>query len=202
MDFKRIIKDALVLFLITLIAGAALGATREVTRPIIDNAQEQKKQAAYKEVFPEAEEFKQLNADALDLANKTIAMLDYGDVRIDDGLRALDAQGETLGFVITATSNEGYGGEVTIIAGIDTVNTQVKGISFLTLNETAGLGMKAKEPLFKDQFAGKTATRLEVIKTGGAGREQVDAISGATKTSRAVTGALNAAIYCATKCVE
>ena len=202
MAVKRIIKDALVLFLITLIAGAALGLTREVTKPIIDAAKEQKTQDAYREVFPEAAEFQQLTQNDLDLSNKAIDMMGFGDVQIDNGLRAVDAAGNKLGFVVTATSNEGYGGAVTIIAGIDTVNMQVKGISFLTLNETAGLGMKAKEPAFKDQFPGKTAATLEVVKTGNAGREQVDAISGATRTSKAVTGALNAAIYFATKCVE
>jgi len=204
MAAKRIIKDALILFLITLIAGAALGVTREVTKPIIDAAKEQKTKEAYQVVFPEAasfEEFKDIN-NVLKVSKLAIDKQGFGDVAVDNALKAKDASGNTLGYVVTATSNEGYGGAVQIIAGIDQKNAKVKGISFLTLNETAGLGMKAKEPAFMNQFAGKKAVPLTVVKTGNADETQVDAISGATKTSKAVTNALNAAIYFVMNCTE
>ena len=61
------------------------------------------------------------------------------------------------------------------------------GVSFPSINETAGLGMKAKEPSFYEQYVGKNPTKFAVSKDGGDG-EQIDALSGATITSRAVTG--------------
>ena len=62
--------------------------------------------------------------------------------------------------------------------------------------------MKAKEPEFKDQFVGKsTAETYEVTKTTASSDKQVQAISGATITSSAVTGALNAAVYFVNNCI-
>ena len=54
--------------------------------------------------------------------------------------------------------------------------------------------MKAKEPAFKDQFSDKKVAQFEVTKTGAAGDEQIDALSGATITSRAMTNGVNAAL--------
>lgn len=204
MDTKRIMKDALVLCLITLIAGAALGFTHELTQPIIDAARIEKTNETYRMVFPEAYSFEEFdNIDGiLEISSLAIANQGFGDVTVDNALKAVDANGNVIGFVVTATSNEGYGGAVQIIAGIDKKNAEVKGIGFLTLNETAGLGMKAKEPAFMNQFPGKKATVLVVTKTGDATDEQVDAISGATRTSKAVTNALNAANYFVMYCID
>ena len=69
----------------------------------------------------------------------------------------------------------------------------VNGISFLSISETAGLGMRAKEPSFYNQFAGQQAEKFYVSKDGGDG-QPIDALSGATITSRAVTGAVNTAL--------
>ena len=96
------------------------------------------------------------------------------------------------GYVITTTDKEGYGGDIQITVGI-TADGTVNGVSILTINETAGLGMRAKEPAFYEQYQGKQTERFVVSKDGGAG-EPIDALSGATITSRAVTGAVNAAL--------
>ena len=69
----------------------------------------------------------------------------------------------------------------------------VSGVSFLSISETAGLGMKAQEPSFYEQYVGVQAERFYVSKDGGEG-EPIDAISGATITTRAVTGAVNTAL--------
>lgn len=204
MDTKRIFKDALVLFAITLIAGLLLGFTNELTSPIIESAAAEKTKETYAVVYPEAASFNEPDnmAELIEISQAAIAYQDFGDVSVDGCLEALDENGNVIGYVVTATSNEGYGGAVTIIAGIDKENAEVKGIGFVTLNETAGLGMKAKEPAFMNQFPGKTATTLSVVKSGSAGDEEVQAISGATRTSKAVTGALNAAIYFVMNCLE
>lgn len=104
---------------------------------------------------------------------------------------ALDANGKTLGYVVTTVSKEGYGGEIEISVGILSDGT-VNGIEILSINETAGLGMKAAEPAFKDQFRNVKTEKFEVKKDNPSGN--VDALSGATITSRAVTSAVNAGL--------
>ena len=206
MNMKRIMKDAVILCLITLIAGFALGATHEVTEPLIKEQRVLAAQNTYKEVFPEAASFstEEELANAVEVSKLLIQNAFGEKITVDSALKAYDANGKVIGLIVNATSKEGYGGAVSISAGIDLEKYRVTGVGFLTLNETPGLGMKAKEPQFRDQFPGKRAggEELEVIKTGTANDLQVQAISGATKTSRAVTHALNAAIFFAAKCVE
>ena len=77
--------------------------------------------------------------------------------------------------------------------GIDNEGT-VKGIEILKISETAGLGMKAKESRFKDQFAEKKVAQFSYTKTGASADFEIDAISGATITTKAVTNAVNAGL--------
>ena len=107
-----------------------------------------------------------------------------------DSIVAKDASGETVGYVLKGHA-AGYGGPVVVVVGVDK-DLKVTGISFPeTLPETAGLGQKATLPEFYEQFAGKT-TKIAVKKGGGAGENEIDAISGATITSTAVTNTVNA----------
>ena len=203
MDVKSIIKNALVLCAITLVAGLALGLTHEITTPLIEQVNEEKAQKTYKEVFPDADHFGTAEEmeSAVDVCALIISQQDYSEATVDACMKAYDASGNVIGYVVTASCPKGYGGTVTVSVGIDKTNAKVTGVGFLTLNETAGLGMKAKEPLFKDQFSTKRATELTVIKSGEADASQVQAISGATRTSKAVTNAVNAAVYFVMVCL-
>ena len=107
--------------------------------------------------------------------------------QIDEVCTAGDA-----GYVITTTDKDGFGGNIQITVGIKKDGT-INGVSILSISETAGLGMKATEPSFYNQYVNKQADKFVVSKDGGDG-EQIDALSGATITSRAVTGAVNAAL--------
>ena len=99
------------------------------------------------------------------------------------------------GYVVTVTDKEGYGGDIQITVGV-TKDGTVSGVSILSISETAGLGMRATEAKFQEQYVGKNTDKFYVSKDGGEG-EPIDAISGATITSRAFTGAVNTAIgYC------
>ncbi len=194
---NTIIKDAVILFLITLIAGLALGGVHELTLEPIAKAQEEAANVTYREVFPEmasVNETEELDS-LVESVQAEAANWGYGKVSVDKAMEALDASGNRLGYIINASSKEGYGGVVQISAGIDEEG-KLTGLGFLEISETPGLGMRAKEPAFRDQFAGKDASGdLALVKTGGANEKQVDAISGASYTSGAVTGALNAAIH-------
>ena len=98
------------------------------------------------------------------------------------------------------TNNEGYGGDIELMVGLnETGDTPViNAISFLELAETAGMGMRAQDPEFIDQFNGKTAAELLAYsKTGASADNEIDVISGATVTTNAVTNAVNGAILAA-----
>ncbi len=187
---NKIVKDALTLTLITLIAGLALGVVYKVTEGPIAVAQYNTQQNAYKEVFPDADSFSDLADFSEERAAAVLAGTDYAeDDSIVGCVEALDASGNLLGYVVSVTSHKGFGGDITFSVGIN-VDGSVNGIAFTSISETAGLGMKAKDAAFKDQFAGSFDGTLAVTKDGGT----IDAISGATITSRAVTNGVNAAI--------
>ena len=185
---KAIIKDAIILFVITLVAGLLLGVVYEVTKAPIAAQEAKTKAEAQKGVFKEAAEFKQVDVDS----EKAKAAVSNG-VTVDEVYEALDASGAHLGYVIQATSPNGYGGNITLMAGVSSDGTS-NGYSLLTINETAGLGMTAKTDDFKNQYAGKNVEAFEVTKTGASADNQIDAISGATITSNAVTEAVNACL--------
>lgn len=188
-------KDALVLFAITLISGVALGGVYEVTKGPIEQATIEANNRTYREVFPEASAFEELTDFNLEGCNTELAATDLGGVGVETVMAAKDAAGAELGYVINAYSNDSYGGRVAVSVGIKD-DGSITSIGFLEINDTPGLGLKAKEDPFKSQYAGKTADKLTVTKGGNAGEAEINSISGATITSSAVTNAVNAALFC------
>lgn len=189
---KSMLKDAAILFAITLISGCLLGLVYQVTKEPIAKAQEEEKQEAYQEVFPDAAEFIEC-ADA----SSGIALTDIESAyqtTIDEVMKALDQEGGLLGYVITVTNQEGYGGDIQFSMGIQNDGT-LNGISILSISETAGLGMKA-DPVLTEQFAGKNAEEFTYTKNGVTSDDQIDAISGATITTNAITDGVNAGLSC------
>ena len=184
---KKIIKNTLILTIITVVAGLCLGLVYEITKKPIADSQEKAKKEAWQAVFPGADlsEFKQIDVDQ-DIADQVIS-----DLGINATIDEVCTVGEE-GYVVTATDGDGYGGDIQITVGIQKDGT-ISGISFLSISETAGLGMNAQKPAFYEQYVGKQTDKFYVSKDGGEG-EPIDAISGATFTSRAVTGAVNAAL--------
>lgn len=197
------IKDALILFLITLISGFCLGLVYDITQAPIASAKEKAKEAAFKQVFADAETFSknEQNTDLIAQKAEEIAGLGLGNVEINEIVDALDAGGDKIGHVVTVTSNDGYGGAIKLSVGI-TNEGSLNGIAFLTIGETAGLGMNALKPEFHEQFNGKTAAAFTVVKTDPKDDAEISAISGATITSKAVVAAVNAAVYFTQNCVE
>lgn len=196
-------KDAVTLCIITLVSGFLLGGVYQLTKNPIEQANIAANNKAYKTVFNEAETFDQDDAlsAAIEGCNTALATMNYGNVAVDTVLKANDASGNQLGYVIVSHSNDSYGGVVKISVGLKEDGT-VTGIEFLEISDTPGLGLKAKEPDFKDQYVGKNADALSVKKGGGAGETEINAISGATITSSAVTNAVNAALYYVHNCIN
>ena len=192
---NKIVKNTLILTLITVIAGFLLGAVYEITKDPIAKQEAQAKAEAYEQVFTDAwqavfsdvklDDFK---AEDVDQKAASKAVKDMGtNATVDEVCTAGDE-----GYVITTTDKDGFGGNIQITVGIKKDGT-INGVSILSISETAGLGMKATEPSFYNQYVNKKADKFVVSKDGGDG-EQIDALSGATITSRAVTGAVNTAL--------
>ncbi len=200
---KGIIRDTVILFIITLIAGICLGGVHEITAEPIRQAKIAAATATYQEVFPEAASFEDV-ADAEErIANAAadISAQSFGNVSVNDVKIAKDASGNDIGYLVMATSKDGYKGDIQVAVGVDN-DSNITNIGFLSIDETPGLGMKAKDPEFKGQFSGKAAGKLNVVKTNPTKDDQILAISGATYSSNATTGAVNAAVYFAENCMK
>lgn len=190
---NTIIKDAMILTLITLIAGGVLGLVYEITKDPIAKQQEMAKQEAYKSVFEDADSFEVCVEEGDEELAAYLVENGFEAQTINEVMEAKDASGETLGYAINLTTAEGYGGDITFSMGVREDGT-LNGISILTIGETAGLGMNATKDEFKNQFQDKQAEAFEVTKTGAAADNQINAISGATITSNAVTKGVNSGL--------
>ena len=168
----EILRVGVILFVITAVAAFVLAKVNDITAPIIAEQESFKMEEAMKEVLPNADFFEEVPLElSEDIALSRIYKSDAG-------------------FVVFAIP-KGYGGEISMAVGIDN-DLKVTGISIISQGETAGLGAKCTEPEWQKQFIGKTEN-IEVSKNGASGN-QIDAISSATITSRAVTKGVNEAI--------
>lgn len=190
-DISGMFKDTAILLIITLAAGLLLALVYQITKEPIAAQKEKAKQEACKEVFADAASFEGVELNQPDTAAWTEA--GYAQESIDEIMAAKDGSGNVLGYVITVTTKEGYGGDIKFSIGIRQ-DGLVNGISILEISETAGLGMRAEEML-KPQFADKNVEQFEYSKSGAVSEDQVDAISGATITTNAVVNGVNAGLY-------
>ena len=190
---KEMLKNTLILLIITVAAGALLGIVNENTKGIIAQREAEDKKAAYKEVFTSAADFKSKEAFMDDLIKAKLSENGFAGESIDELCEATDQSGSVLGYVFTITTHEGYGGDIVFTMGVKNDGT-VNGISILNISETAGLGMEADKVL-KPQFAGKNVESFIYTKTGAAADNEIDAISGATITTNAITNGVNCGLY-------
>ncbi|MDR0884438.1 MAG: RnfABCDGE type electron transport complex subunit G [Oscillospiraceae bacterium] len=178
MKKSKILVPAVILTVICLLCAAALVVTNSLTAPKIAQREKQTQQATMAKLIPSATAFH--------------------DAALPDGtayFRAEDAQGDALGTVWN-TAATGYGGDITVMTAVSP-DGAVLGVEILSLSETPGLGMKAENASFLTQFVAKRMG-IAVSKNAPAGNE-IQAITGATITSRAVTLAVNTALKNAAK---
>jgi electron transport complex protein RnfG len=190
-----LIKDAIMLFIITLVSGLALSFVFEVTKGPIAEQKVLKLQKANQAVFVSASSFEtdeELMTQATGLDLSTLSG-DYEGITIDEVSKALDSSGEFLGYNISVTTKQSYDDSLSLVFGYSTDGV-IQGLEYTSLTETAGLGMKAADPEFKAQFVNKDVAKFSVTKTGATSEDQIDAISGATITTKAVANAVNAGI--------
>ena len=172
-SLKDIFVPTVALFAISLIAALLLAATNMVTvDKIAENALEKENQSRI-EVMPAANEFTESEV--------------YGDSGITY-CEALDQNKNVVGYVFTGSA-KGYGGDVKVVVGYLPDGT-ISGVSIIADNETPGLGANATKDSFKSRFANKKGV-LTVDKASNEG-QNIQAITAATVTSKAVVKAVNA----------
>jgi len=200
-DVSVMLKEAAILFVIMLISGLLLGVVYEVTKEPIRVQQEKAVQEACVAVFPGAEElgitFEQLKYEP---EEALVAELAANGVSIGTVFKATDKTGAFYGYVVQSTSSEGYAGNIVLYVGVK-ADASVSGVSILEISETAGLGMEAPKVLVP-QFAGKAVDNFTYTKTGSRTESEVDAISGATVTTKAVVNAVNGGLETAKSLME
>jgi electron transport complex, RnfABCDGE type, G subunit len=166
---NQLVKFGLTLGAICLAATLVLAVTYEVTRPKIELQLKTEEQSALRSIMPSAESFKE---------------------KALDGIEYFEAlKGTTVvGYCVRVTGS-GYSGYIRMMAGVDPDGT-IQGISVLEHSETPGLGAKINEirpgesePWFLKQFKGKDARNMAV-------KRDIDAITGATISSKAVTDSI------------
>lgn len=198
---KSIIRDSLILFVITLVSGLCLGFVYDITKAPIEAQAEKTKKAAYEKVFT-AKDGSVLASDFVELDKQTYPLDEFKEVlaaagfegdSISEVVCALDSNKKPAGLVLTVVSKEGYGSDIKFTVGILKDGT-INGISILSISETAGLGMKANTAEFQNQFAYKNVDEFKYTKKGASAENEIDAISGATITTNAMTNGVNSAI--------
>lgn len=185
MDPKYIIKLTVTLFATCLIVAGALGAVNMVTAGPIAAANLEKTNAALASVFQEATapEFPEMEA-----TDDMIAAAAAVSTTLQNVYEAKDG-GETIGYAMKVVAS-GSQGNIEMVVGVDTEGA-VTGVSIVKNSETAGIGSKVMENEngVLDQFIGKSAADGALV-VG----TNVDAISGATVSSRGVTTGVNGAL--------
>lgn len=171
MDWKQAMHLSLSLLIITAVAALVLSLVNSVTADRIAELAAEKRLISMEAVMPEANVFSELYCE-----DETIT-----------GITGAYAGTKFMGYCVEVSPN-GFGGSISLMVGVSE-NGSVTGVSILDHSETAGLGSKADSPDFLHQYIGKSGTV-----TVNSGRNAINAITGATVTSKAVTEGVNTAL--------
>ena len=158
------------LTLISGICAAVLAYVNAVTKDAIAAMRERKTVESAKAVMPSGA----VAVDAAEFADGEVYYVGKDDA------------GKVVGYAVAGKDAGGYGGDIVLMVGLKSDKRTVVCYQTLEAAETPGLGMKLTTHEFAGQFAGKSAANLRVKKDGG----EIDAITAATITSRAVCRAI------------
>lgn len=179
---KDIVKLGTILFVFGVISALLLGITYQVTLDPITASRAKEDQQNQTMVYPEADSFVAVDEAVLQQVKDKAP----GIIAVSEAKRGSD----TLGYVVKSSTN-GFGGVLEVIIGVDNAG-QVTGIRLGTNSETPGLGDNAKKPEFYEQFPGKDILSGIGVNKAEPSANEIQAMTGATVTSRAVVEAVNA----------
>lgn len=177
--WDSIVKPTLILFLVCAVMTGALAYVNGITKDIIQKRTEEAQEQFRQEVMSEADRFVKKDTE--------------GKPEQVSGIYEAYS-GDTLKGYVVDVVTKGYGGEMKLTVGVNTEG-KVTGVVIGDNNETPGLGSKAKEPGFTGQFKEVTVNdTLSVVKQNKKSANEIETISGATITSRAVAGGVQVAL--------
>ncbi len=184
------VRIVIAICLIAIVSGALLGAVYAITKDPIRETEERKKQESYQAVLPDADTYEEKEFSE----SEKKALEDSGISGVTLESRVLAKKGNDItGQIWIVTSHEGYAGDIRMAVGLK--EGKVSGVEMLKIGETTGLGMEARDnPAFTAQYREKQVEQFKVVKTEPAAEDEIQAISGATITSKAVTNAVNAVL--------
>lgn len=181
---KETIKLGLTLFLFTAIAAGVLALTNSFTSPIIAEIEKEASFKALSELFPEAEDFEELDSSEIESINEKYPQI----VEVHKILQAGDISGYAF-----KTESSGYGDDpIVAITGIDSEGTLV-GIDIVSHSETPGFGEAIVEDRFKDTFKGKPIESVLIPVETPEEEDEVMMISGSTISTDGVLAGVNEA---------
>lgn len=176
---REMIQMVVVLTVLSALSGGLLASIRNSTKEQIDNQ---------KLAFVQGPAIREILTETANDPIKDRFEIDDNGVKRKFFVGKYDGKANVVAF---ETSGKGYGGDVGVMVGIDTKADKILGVRVTTHSETPGVGARAKtEPDFVSQFNDQNLSDSYKIKGDGG---QVDALSGATLTSRAVSSALTEA---------
>jgi Na+-translocating ferredoxin:NAD+ oxidoreductase subunit G len=178
-----IIKPAVSLFVAAAITVAALSFVYNKTYESIEKQKSKVQEKAMKELLPNADGFNQIQAELLG---------SIGAVYRGHGQSNNFVNNNYIGYILKLAPS-GYSGEIDFLVGVSTEEQKVTGIRILRHSETPGLGALSVKEDFYGQFSGRNLSPLRVTKSSP-GKDEIQAITSATITSRAITNAVNEAI--------
>ena len=181
---KKIIKDTLALVAITLVAALCLSFVYQITKDKIIEAEAAERMESFYAIFPDAKDFSSLDNEVQSWESKSGAT-------INEAYRAHTGEGD--GCVLSVTSHSGYGGDITLSIGFDK-NCTITGVKVTSMSETSGLGSVCTDKEWISQFSGKNADSIGYVKDGKPADDEIDAITSATRTTKAVLEAVNEGI--------
>lgn len=193
---KRIISDTIKLVVITLVAGVLLSFVYQLTKDTIKTAVDNERAQSYKETFADAAGFESAG-DAAELSGRYPEIFG-SEYSLNEALYAKDSNGENVGCVLSLTAHNGYGGDIVLSMGINK-SGEITGVKVTSMSETPSLGAICQDEDWIAQFSGISGN-VKYTKTGKTQPDEIDAISGATFTTKAVTGAVNSGLDFAKSC--
>lgn len=188
-DWTNVFRLGFILFAISAVAACALALTNYVTADTIAKLNLETNRIARQEVLPGATDFEAVPAELLAEMGSEIGL-----EKPEELLEAYIGKNASniVGYTVKTGPTSGYSGEIQVLTGISK-DDKVTGITIIKHNETPGLGALATQPEFKDQYKGLSALeKITVVKTNPEpGSNSIQAITGATITSKAVTEGVN-----------
>jgi len=174
---KDMLKITLSLVAIFIAAGLIMGITYKFTSPIKFKAEKKEKEEALKEMAPDATD-PIMPSGKWTVHNKNF---EYYEAK---------ASGQPVAF-IASTAGKGYSSFIQMLVSLSP-DLKIRDLKVLGMNETPGLGDQVLEKSFLDQFKGKSLSQIVLIK--GETKDNIQAISGATISSRGVTNGVKDAV--------